>query len=82
MKTGSELRSEGSERQKEVEEGSVRVPIPLFAYTRRAPLASGCEFKGLRLAADHQENQKVSKSLRSWLAVSCIHVRLCIRILA
>ena len=39
-------------------------------------------FKGLRPAADPWENQKVSKSLRSWMAVSCIHVRLCIRILA
>ena len=48
MKTGSELRSEGSERQKEVEEGSVRVPIPRFAYTRRAPSASRSEFSSLR----------------------------------
>ena len=39
-------------------------------------------FKGLRPAADPWKNQKVSKSLRSWLAVFCIHVRLCIRILA
>ena len=52
MKTGSELRSEGTERQKEVEEGSVRVPIPRFAYTRCAPSASGCELNGLRPAAD------------------------------
>ena len=40
------------------------------------------EFKGVRPAADPWKNQKVSKSLRSWMAVSCIHVRLCIRILA
>ena len=52
MKTRSELRRDGSERQKEVEDGSARVPIPRFAYTRRAPSASGCEFNGLRLAAD------------------------------
>ena len=52
MKTGRELRSEGSESQQEVEEGSVRVPIARFAYTRRAPSASGCEFHGLRPAAD------------------------------
>ena len=48
MKTGSELRSEGSERQKEVEEGPVRVPIPRFAYTHRVPSDSGCEFSSLR----------------------------------
>ena len=38
--------------------------------------------KGLRPAADPSKNQKVSKSLRSCWVVSCLHVGLCIRILA
>ena len=39
-------------------------------------------FKGLRPAADPYKNQKVPKSLRSCWVVSCLHVDLCIRILA
>ena len=52
MKTRREWRSERSERRKEEEVGSVRVLIPRFAYPSRSPSASGCEFRGLRPAAD------------------------------